>query len=374
MTERARVLITNQVLRSATGTEVYVRDLAPQLLRRGWRPIVYTPHPGEVAESLRRLTIPVVDRLERLAVTPDLIHGHHNHPTIAALTHFPDTPAVLFCHDWDAWHDEPFLHPRVRRYVAVDETCRDRLQCLGGIRPERIATIPNWAELNRFRPRDPLPVRPRRALVFSNQTGLGGRRDPFRLACEAEGIEVEVAGWAAKRMIDRPEDVLGSYDLVFAKGKSAMEALAVGAAVVLHGFGRVGPLVTRDRLGELRQQNFGRRAIDTPVTVEALRQRIARYDAADANATSEAFRRDCDIRPTVDRLLDLYASVLEEHRTAPPLDRHEESQAVAAYLQRTQLMVEYGAKRWERKKRQEELKQSARNPLGLVGRLWRRAA
>lgn len=353
---KPRVLLTNQVLSGRTGTEMYLRDLAPQLLRRGWRPIVYTPRPGELAEELRRLTIPVVDRLERLTDAPDLIHGHHNHPTLAALTHFPTAPAVLFCHDWSSWHDEPFLHPRVLRYVAVDEACRDRLQCLGGVPSKRIELVPNWADTNRFRPRGPLPERPRRALLFSNQQA-SGRRCPFRAACHAEGIDFTAVG-RRRTAIDRPEEAIGEHDLVFAKGKSALEALAVGAAVVLVGYDRVGPMVTTDQLDGLRANNFGRRVIDRPATVESVRQAVACYNAGDAAAVSNRIRSGSDLGVVVDRLTALYDEVLAEHADEPAIDRTDESRAVAAYLERTQLMVEYGAKRWHRKQRAAELREA----------------
>lgn len=353
---KPRILLTNQVLSGRTGTEMYLRDLAPQLLRRGWRPVVYTPQPGGLAEELRRLTIPVVDRLDRLSDPPDLIHGHHNHPTLAALSHFPTAPAVLFCHDWDAWHDEPFQHPRVLRYVAVDEACRDRLVCLGGTPKERVELVPNWADTGRFRPRAPLPDRPQRALLFSNQQA-SGRRCPFREACRAEGVAFTAVG-RGRSEIDRPEEALGEYDLVFAKGKSALEALAVGTAVVLAGYDRIGPMVASDRLDELRANNFGRRVIDRAATTESVRQEITRYDAGDARAVSLRVREESGLDVIVDRLTNLYEEVLAEHATAAVPDPAAESRAVAAYLERTQMMVEYGAKRWRRKQRDAELREA----------------
>ena len=51
----------------------------------------------------------------------------------------------------------------------------------------------------------------------------------------------------------QPERVLGRYDIVFAKAKAAMEAMAVGAAVVLCDFGGVGPMVTWADFDRLRR-------------------------------------------------------------------------------------------------------------------------
>ena len=72
-----------------TGTEVYVRDLAASLLRRGHLPIVYSPHLGEMAAEIRAGTVPVVDDLAQVGTAPDIIHGHHGLETLAALLGFP---------------------------------------------------------------------------------------------------------------------------------------------------------------------------------------------------------------------------------------------------------------------------------------------
>ena len=56
-----RVLITNYAMASRAGTELYVRDLALALQRRGHTPVVYTTEIGELGLSLRRATVPVVE-------------------------------------------------------------------------------------------------------------------------------------------------------------------------------------------------------------------------------------------------------------------------------------------------------------------------
>ncbi len=108
-----RVLITNRILLTRTGTEVYVRDLATSLLGRGHLPIVYSPHLGEMAAEIRRRTIPVVDDLAQIGTPPDIIHGHHGPETLAALLAFPGVPAVAVCHSWVGWSEAPLRFPRV---------------------------------------------------------------------------------------------------------------------------------------------------------------------------------------------------------------------------------------------------------------------
>ena len=102
-------------------------DVALELRRQGHEPSVFCPLPGPVADQLRDATIPVALRVEQLGVRPDVIHGQHHVVTMSALLAFPGVPAVSVCHGWRPWEEAAPLFPRVRRYVAVDETTRDRL-------------------------------------------------------------------------------------------------------------------------------------------------------------------------------------------------------------------------------------------------------
>jgi hypothetical protein len=139
---KLRILITCEALDSRGGTELYVRDVALALLRLGHAPVVYTSRPGEVAREIHDLTVPVVDRLEALTITPDLIFGQHHLPTMMALLHFADVPAVYICHDWYGQNAFAPRFPRILRFVAVDVTCRDRLICEDGVDEARVcATI-----------------------------------------------------------------------------------------------------------------------------------------------------------------------------------------------------------------------------------------
>lgn len=328
-----RVLITNRVLANRTGTEVYVRDLAAGLLARGHHPIVYSPILGRVAAEIRAATVPVVDDLAAVGAAPDVIHGHHGLETLAALLAFPGVPGIAFCHSWTGWADVPIRFPRVLRYVAVDHTCRDRLTAEHGIPPERVHVVLNFVDLARFPPRPPLPERPRRALVFSNAAGGGGSQlAAVREACAAAGIELDVAGFRSGNLLARPEEVLGEYDLVFAKARAALEAMAVGAAVVLCDFAGAGPMVTTENLDRLRPLNFGIRTLREPATAQVLAREIARYDAADAAEVSRRIRAGAGRDAALDDLLGLYEEVIAEHR-ARPADAVAEERAAAAYLQ-----------------------------------------
>ena len=73
-----RILITNNTLAKRAGTELYVRDVACELLARGHQVVAYSSLLGEVAEELRAATVAVTDRLETVSLAPQVIHGHHH--------------------------------------------------------------------------------------------------------------------------------------------------------------------------------------------------------------------------------------------------------------------------------------------------------
>jgi hypothetical protein len=332
---RLRVLITNMTLASRSGTELYVRDLALGLLKRGHLPIVYSPHLGTIAEELRTATIPVVDDMDRLEAQPDVIHGHHHLTTMTALMRFAPVPAVYVFHGALSWHDVPPRFPRILRYVAVDETCRDLLAFEHGIPEDRLRVMLNWVDLARFVPRGPLPARPRRALIFSNEAHERTHLPAVREACGRAGLPLDVLGAGAGNVADRPEDLLGRYDLVFAKAKCALEALAVGAAVVLCDYRGAGPMVTVENLSALRKFNFGIRTLGGPLCADALGREIRRYDAAEAAEVSRRIRATAGLEESLDALITLYREVIDEHAAlAGPPDLAAEERAAATYFRR----------------------------------------
>jgi len=326
-----RVLITNGTLRTRTGTEINVRDLALGLLARGHAPLVYSPDLGEIAQEIRNATVPVVDDLRGIGVPPDVIHGHHHPETMAALLQFPSVPAIYVSHDFLAWHDAPPAFPRILRYIAVDDTNRDRLASEAGVPPERIGVVLNAVDLTRFQPRPPLPTRPERALLFSNYAHERTHAEVVREACRRVGLSLDVVGAAAGASSPAPETLLSQYDLVFAKARCALEALAVGAAVVLVDYAGSGPMVTTTELDRLRRLNFGRRLLHPPLDAERIVREIARYDAADAHEVSRRIRASAGLGQQLDTLVALYHEVIAENR-AQPTDLAAEERTVAAYL------------------------------------------
>lgn len=310
-----------------------MRDLAIGLLKLGHEPIAYSTRLGDVAEEIRAAGVPVTDDLDIVTAPLDIIHGHHHLDTMMALLRFPATPAVYVCHGSAPWEEAGPRFPRILRYVAVDHACRDRLLIQHAIPPDRVRVVLNFVDLERFKPRGRLPDRARRALIFSNQAHEGTHLRPIRAACDHAGVRLDVVGKAFGNICAKPEALLGNYDIVFAKGRAALEALAVGTAVVLCDAAGAGPLVTTQNVAELRPLNFGLRALRETLSSEVMSRAIAGYDPIDAANVSGIIRANAGQSAAIDELLSLYHEVIAEHHGNPNHDVAAEQKAVADYLE-----------------------------------------
>jgi hypothetical protein len=331
-----RVLITSFRCAARTGVEVYVRDLAVGLWKRGHVPIIYSSHLGELAQELRSLTIQVVDDLNALDAPPDLIHGQHHLETMMAVLHFPGVPAVYFSHNAFNWFDGPPLFPRVRRYVAVDQDCYDKLVLHHGVPEERVRLLLNFVNLERFKSRGPLPATPRRALLFCSYAKDDAYLAAVRDACSRTGLRLDVVGLGVGAGSGEPEKLLGQYDIVFAKARSALEALAVGTSVIIYCMKSVGPMVTSSELERLLPLNFGLRAMRRSSSPANLTREIigeiGRYDPLDAAQVSARVRALASEEMAIDTIVLLYHEVIEESNSTNTADIEAEGRAAAAYL------------------------------------------
>lgn len=325
------VLLTNNTLAGRAGSELYVRDVVLALKKRGHHPVAYSTVLGEVAQDIKRRGLEVVNDLAALSCVPDVIHGHHHLETMTALLHFPKIPAIAYCHGVEPWEEIPVKFPRILRYIAVSNPCRGQLLDYG-ISPDRVKVLLNFADLQRFRPRPPLPPRPAKALVFSNYASETNYLGIVRQACHRAGLDCAALGANAGKSHPHPEEILPQYDLVFAIGRSAIEALAVGAAVITCDVAGLGNLVTTTNFPAFRELNFALATLTRPISLEAILEEIKQYDPDDAQEVSRRIRLRANREDTIDRLLMIYREVIQEYSLLTP-EWSAEEKAAAAYLQ-----------------------------------------
>lgn len=321
-----RILIASHDLTNYGGAQMFARDLARRLLQWGHEPVMYSPWLGEVASDLRGWTIPVTSDLRTITVPPDAIIGNYHLGTMTALQQFPQAVALFVCH---SSHVLVPTAPRLRRYVAVDDACWAHMVYESGIDPERVELVLNSVDLARFPARRELPARPRRALLFGNQFEGNGPWRAIEAACKAQGIEVDTIGRGVGKTQPNPEKVLPEYDVVFARARSALEAMATGAATILAGPNRMATMVTSADIARYRTVNFGRRALTTPIDVDAVTRELARYDPADAAQVCRTIRETASLDHAAAQFVRLCEEAIAD---AEPFDAMKELAATAAYL------------------------------------------
>lgn len=314
-TSQLKVLITSTYLSNYTGSELVVRDLALGFQALGHLPMVYSPKLGGVSSQIIAKNIPVVDRLAALPSTPDVIHGNHHLETLHAALLFPEAPVIFICHSRYAWESIPPLFDRISAFVAVDFYTRERLIQDYSIPHEKIEVIYNWVDMQRFQFNKPVNAEPKRALVFSSYAENDNKLNAIKLACQACNLTLDIVGFGVGTGVTNPETILGQYDVVFAKAKCALEALATGAAVIVCDKFGLGEMVTMQNVAEFRQWNFGIHLLNKPLTVENIVTEIKKYNAIDANEVTQFIRTRSNLNRSLHHYLQLYHKVRSQPKT-----------------------------------------------------------
>ncbi len=327
-----RVLLTNWRLEHRAGSELYLLDVARWLRDHGHIPIAYAPRLGSFADEIRSEAIGVIDDLRMMAEPPEVIHGQHHLSTMTAIAQFPGVPVVAYCHGWVPWEEMPIRHPSIRRYIAVSRHTRDRIVLESGIDPSLVSVVPNFVDLERFQARTEISDRPRRALIFSNYAVRGvDWVEAITAACAAQNITLEVAGLGYGTPLERPERHLRDFDLVFAKARAAMEAMATGAAVILCDATGLGPLVTPERFDELREGNFGMLILGSAHDRSLIEAAIQEYEPGRVRTVTDTVRRTLSRADVVPRIVELYEEAVADAKRRPT-DEREATAALADYM------------------------------------------
>lgn len=332
-----RILITNLSVAQNSGSESVVELLADGLRGAGHQTMLLTTNLGDMADRMRQRGHQVVDRIAEIVDKPDIIHAQHLTPCLTALARFPDVPAVYSCHSSFYEIEAPMPHPQIRHWIAVDEACK--VKCLSrGVPADKLDVIHNAVDLERFRQRAPLPPKPARGLLLTKNYE---HQQAVREACAKSGIQLDELGPATGRYSYQIEKDLAGYDIVFATARMAIEAAAVGCAVVVcDARGFAGMLDTGNMEG-WRRMNLGVGLLTKPVSVENLVAAISSYDAGDAAAVSAHFRDMAGSAHFIERHLQIYEEVLRTGLSAAP---DEVSVATAAWIE--EIAVSVHRRRW----------------------------
>lgn len=316
-----KLLITQRDLIALGGSELFTIEMAMAMRARGHEVRVYAPGGGEGMLRLQSIGIHVHQHMDDLPWVPDLIHGQHHLQTMTALTRFPETGAVSHMHGGIPWVEQPPRHGNIRRHIVTCAAMAQGMETYYGIPPSRVRIVPNYVDLDRFqRVRQPRS-RPERALVFGNHRYPGDQLRMLADACSEAGIRLDSTGAHLGERTLCPESMLADYDLVFAIGRCALEALASGCAVIPVCPGFAGSLVTTDNLPRMIGANFSPRRYspEAALTPDWLRSQIAACQPDETAAVTAIVRRECGMTAAMDQLESIHREAAAEHAAGPAL-------------------------------------------------------
>ncbi|QPC87519.1 glycosyltransferase [Mesorhizobium sp. NBSH29] len=331
-----RILITNLFVSNKSGSETVVQLLADGLRAAGHQTMLLAPTIGEMADQLRRRGHHVVDRIAEIVDKPDVIHAQHLSPALTAMARFPDVPAVYSCHSAFFEVEVPMPHPQIREWIAVDEACAER-SLSRGVPANRLSLIYNAVDLKRYQQRMPLPAEPRRGLLLTkNVEHLAAVRD----VCERAGIALDELGPGTARFSNELENELPAYDVVFATARMAIEAAAVGCAVVVCDARGTAGMLSTENMERWRSYNLGVGILTRPTTPETLIEALKNYDADDAGKVCTYFR----VHAGTENFVTEHLRVYERAMQAPPISPEAGALATAEWIE--ELVVSSAQRRW----------------------------
>ncbi len=251
-----RILMCNFRLAEHTISEVFTRDVASMLHRSGHQVAIYTSQKGDLAEEVEAQGIPVLDQPGQLSFTPDIIHGQFNLETICALLHYPQAPAIYLTHGSHQWRERPPKFPRIFRYLAKSADAAQWVAEVVNQAPEEVPVLPEFIDLGELPASLPVRKRPLRALVYDAVPALEFKVGQIRQACKH--LEIEVVQYShliGQGSIHLPT-LLPEFDLVFASGYAATQALALGCGVICFESTQIGEMVTTENFTSLFADQF----------------------------------------------------------------------------------------------------------------------
>jgi hypothetical protein len=331
-----KILITNNSLDFLAGSEWVVIELAKALVSRGHQVAACSSQIGEAGSLLREMSIPAIRHPLDSPFKPDIIHGQHHLDVMRALNAFHDVPAIYHCHGYLPWVEEPPVHPRILSYAGMCSVISDRIRLSLGLPDQSVITVPNWVDLDRFRfVRNPVLV-PKKALLYLR----GFNRNSWHAsqlcqAFDAMGIKLDL--WLPQGDTRASEVVLPEYDIVLAAGRSAIEAMACGCALLPISQTACLDFVDPLNFYSFQNQNFSPRLNTGHFTAGSVIKTLESYDPNRVAAVSAMIRSECSLDNAVDSLEPLYLKTVDEFRKKPDISSSalikREFHAVANYIQ-----------------------------------------
>lgn len=313
-----RILLATRSLAMPGGSETYLETVAPELVQLGHEVTAYSPLLGKVAERLREAGIEVRDDLSGLA--PDVIHAQQASTAMRVRGHFPTTPMVYVCHSSVLDIEDPPVAANPQALVTLNDIVdrRVRAGALGQAVPVFRLTQP--VETPFIDPlRRQLPPNPRTAVLVSHRAGWIQRE--IEKACATLGIELTVLGQAENRP-DNPIPAMMKADVVFAVGRTLLEAMSMGRASFITDDRGLWGFVTGENYADAEANAFARLSEKPTVPLSDL---LAVYDQSLGDEMVRLARNNHSARVHAGKLVEAYTTAVTEvpFKTVDPSAAYE---------------------------------------------------
>lgn len=266
-----RFVLANHALCGAGGTEVHLVTLGEQLQRLGHEVVLYANEVGPFAAHAARRGLEVFDALRELPERCDVAFTQDGVVAHELASRYPDAVSVFrLCSDVYDFE----LPPQLAGVVDLIVVLSDRYQRLAAACASDVPVVRLRVpvDLDRIAPPGPIGERPQRAVLLGN---YAERQALVSAVWGGLGIDVRRVGGSSQSY-----DVtaaLADADVVVAKARAALDAMACGRAVYVYDtFGGDG-WVTPENYAALEADNFAGQAFDRVIDAGALASDLAGY-------------------------------------------------------------------------------------------------
>lgn len=304
-----RVLLALNAL-GIGGTETYVFTVAEHLDRLAHQPTVYSPEPGRGVEVARERGLTVVGS-EELGDDFDVALVQDAAVAYEVAERCPRARSVFVAHSesFDP-QSPPQLPGAVDLQVAMNDRVERRLRAFdaGG----EIVRLRQPIDTERFKSPWPLPEKPRRALVLSNNP-LTDRQAMLEEACRENGLELVRAGGSGRQTND-PREALAAAEVVIGLGRGILEAMALGRAAFVYDWSGGEGWVTPESYPAIEADGFAGRG-EAVFDAEALARALGEYDRSMGPVNRDLVVAHHRANDHVQQLVEIF------RRLAPPAER-----------------------------------------------------
>ncbi|WP_460709854.1 hypothetical protein [Nocardioides dilutus] len=266
-----------------------------------------------MAERLRRGGFEVHDEVSGLLSDIDVIHGQHTNVVARVRERLPTHPLVFATHSWAISIEDPIAELGAGAYVAFNELTRRRLAAHVATTRAEIVRLTQPVEVSfADGAREPVAATPRRAVAVSRRMATVTTR--LAKACADLGIDFHRIGGEDAESPDPRQDMLEA-DIVFAIGRTALEAMAAARAVVVIDETALGGWVSTSSYAALEADGFTGAGLGDTADVD-LAELLGRYDPDLGTQARRLVVRHHAAQRHAAALVELYAAVADSAATA----------------------------------------------------------